>query len=82
MRDYNVFKDNVLSALERVAGDAAIAENAEAALWCITRTLPSLLGDVDAARRPGALPEGAAAASAATVFLVTPTGSFTSSPRQ
>ena len=33
MRDYNVFKDNVLSALERVAGDAAIAENAEAALW-------------------------------------------------
>jgi signal transduction protein with GAF and PtsI domain len=76
MRDYNVFKDNVLSALERVAGDAAIAENAEAALWCITRTLPSLLGDVDAARRPGALAEGAAAASAATVFLVTPDRQF------
>jgi hypothetical protein len=64
--------DNVLAALERVAGDAAIAADAEAALWCITRTLPSLLGNPDAAQRPGALPEGAAAASAATVFLVTP----------
>src|SRR5262245_33348311 len=72
MRDYNAFKDNVLAALERVAGDAAIADNAEAALWCITRTLPSLLGNADASRRPGALPEGASAASAATVFLVTP----------
>jgi len=72
MRDYNAFKDNVLAALERVAGDAAIADNAEAALWCITRTLPSLLGNADASRRPGALPEGASATSAATVFLVTP----------
>jgi hypothetical protein len=72
MRDYNGFKDNVLAALERVAGDAAIAEGPEAALWCITRTLPSLLGDVDAAQRPGALPEGAPFASAATVFLATP----------
>jgi hypothetical protein len=27
MRDYDAFKDNVLAALERVAGDAAIAEN-------------------------------------------------------
>jgi signal transduction protein with GAF and PtsI domain len=72
MRDYHVFKDNVLAALERVAGDAAIAENAEAALWCITRTLPSLLGNADASGRPGALPEGASSASAATVFLVTP----------
>ena len=76
MRDYGAFKDNVLAALERVAGDAAIAEDAEAALWCITRTLPSLLGDVDAARRPGALPEGVAPASAATVFLVTPDRQF------
>ena len=33
MRDYNAFKDNVLAALERVAGDAAIAADAEAALW-------------------------------------------------
>lgn len=72
MRDYHVFKDNVLAALERVAGDAAIAANAEAALWCITRTLPSLLGNADAAFRPGALPEGASSASAATVFLATP----------
>jgi GAF domain len=72
MRDYDAFRENVLTALERVAGDAAIAEGPEAALWCITRTLPSLLGDADAARRPGALPEGAASASAATAFLVTP----------
>ena len=38
MRDYDAFRENVLTALERVAGDAAIAEGPEAALWCITRT--------------------------------------------
>jgi len=76
MRDYNAFRDNALAALERVAGDAAIAENAEAALWCITRTLPSLLGDPEVARRPGALPEGTLPGSAATVFLVTPDRQF------
>ena len=72
MRDHDAFRENVLTALERVAGDAAIAEGPEAALWCITRTLPSLLGNAEAARRPGALPEAGVPASAATAFLVTP----------
>jgi hypothetical protein len=76
MRDFGAFKESVLMALERVAGDAAIAEGAEDALWCITRTLPSLLGDADAARRPGALPEATASASAATAFMVTPDRQF------
>lgn len=72
MRDYDAFRDNVLAALERVAGDAALVEDPEAALWCITRTLPSLLGNGDASRRPGALPKDAAPASAATTFIATP----------
>jgi GAF domain len=72
MRDVNTLRENLLLALERVAGDAAIARDAEEALWCVTRALPSLLGDTAAAARPGALPEGAMPASAATAFMVTP----------
>jgi hypothetical protein len=72
MRDVDALRENLLLALERVAGDAAIATDAEAALWCVTRALPSLLGDADAATRPGALPDGALPASAATAFMVTP----------
>jgi hypothetical protein len=70
MRDLDSLRENLLLALERVAGDAALARDAEEALWCVTRTLPSLLGDP--AARPGALPEGAVPASAATAFMVTP----------
>ena len=69
MRDVHSLRENLLLALERVAGDAAIARDAEEALWCVTRTLPSLLGDAMAAGRPGALADGA---SAATAFMVTP----------
>ena len=72
MRDVHSLRENLLLALERVAGDAAIARDAEEALWCVTRTLPSLLGDAAAAGRPGALPDGAVPASAATAFMVTP----------
>src|ERR1700730_2683055 len=71
MREVHSLRENLLLALERVAGDAAIARDAEEALWCVTRTLPSLLGDAAAAARPGALPEGAAPASAATALMVT-----------
>jgi hypothetical protein len=76
MRDYNAFRENVLAALERVGGDAALAEDPETALWCITRTLPSLLGNADAERRLGALPNGAAPGGAAAAFLVTPDGLY------
>jgi hypothetical protein len=72
MRDVHSLRENLLLALERVAGDAAIARDAEEALWCVTRTLPSLLGDATAAARPGALPDGAVPARAATAFMVTP----------
>ncbi len=72
MRDLDALRENLLLALERVAGDAAIAHHAEEALWCVTRSLPSLLGDASAAGRPGALREGATPASAATAFMVTP----------
>ena len=72
MRDLYSLRENLLLALERVAGDASIAREAEEALWCVTRTLPSLLGDATAAARPGGLPDGAVPASAATAFMVTP----------
>jgi len=72
MRDVHSLRENLLLALERVAGDAAILRDAEDALWCVTRTLPSLLGDPAVAARPGALPDGVVAASAATAFMVTP----------
>jgi signal transduction protein with GAF and PtsI domain len=72
MRNLDSLRENLLLALERVAGDAAIARGAEEALWCVTRTLPSLLGDAAAATRPGALPDAAVPASAATAFMVTP----------
>ena len=72
MRNLHSLCDNLLLALERVAGDASIAHGAEEALWCVTRTVPSLLGDPAAAARPGALPDGVAPASAATAFMVTP----------
>jgi GAF domain len=74
MRNLHSLCENLLLALERVAGDAAIARGAEEALWCVTGTLPSLLGDPTAAARPGALPDGAVPASAATAFMVTPDG--------
>jgi hypothetical protein len=72
MRDLDGLRENMLLALERVAGDAAIANDAEEAVWCVTRTLPSLLGDASAAARPGAFRADATPASAAAAFMVTP----------
>ena len=72
MRNLDSLRENLLLALERVAGDAAIARGAEEALWCVTRTLPSLLGDAAAATRPGGLPDATVPASAAAAFMVTP----------
>jgi hypothetical protein len=74
MRDFHILRENLLLALERVAGDGAIARGAEETLWCVTRTVSSLLGDPAASARPGALPDGAVPASAATAFMVTPDG--------
>lgn len=66
----------VVAALSRVAAEAAAADGPEAALSCITRTLPALLGDPDAARRPDAFRESPPPAlrTAAAAFLRTPDG--------
>ena len=46
------FDREIAAALGRVAEEAPQAEGPEAALWCITRTIPALLGDPAAALRP------------------------------
>lgn len=65
---------NIILALARTAGDAAIADSAEEALWLVTRILPSLLGDPSAATIPGNLPEGTYPQRAAAAFMKTPDG--------
>jgi hypothetical protein len=75
VRDLHEFRENVLAALERVAGDAAIEAGPEQAIWVITRTLPSLLGDPAAATIPGNLAPGVPFASACAAFMLTPDGS-------
>ena len=69
MRDLNGLRENVLLALKRVLQEAAGAENAEQALWAVTRTLPSLFGNRSGDHRMGEL------TSAAAAFMVTPDGS-------
>src|SRR5262245_26826081 len=66
MRDLNGLRENVLLALRRVSQEAAAAQNAEQALWTVTRTLPSLLGNRSADHRLGE------PASAAAAFMATP----------
>jgi hypothetical protein len=68
MRDRNGLRENVLLALKRVSREAAGAENAEQALWTVTRTLPSLLGNWSGDQRLGE------PASAAAAFMATPDG--------
>ncbi len=72
MRDVNTFRENVLLAIERITGDAAIDSGPEQALWRVTRTLPSLMGDSAAAAIPGNLAPGVIPASASTMFMLTP----------
>jgi len=65
---------NTILALARTAGDAAISENAEDALWHVTRIMPSLLGDASVATVPGNLPDETLAQRAAAAFMRTPDG--------
>ncbi len=67
---------DVLLALARVAADAAAAAGPEEALWCVTHTLPALLGNPAAALRPNAFREDPPplVGSACAVFLRTPSG--------
>jgi len=66
MRDLNCLRENVLLAYKRVLQEAAGAENAEEALWTVTRTLPSLFGNRSREHR---LDEPTSAAAA---FMATP----------
>ena len=68
MRDQNGLRENVLLALKRVLREAAGADNAEQALWTVTRTLPSLLGNRSGDHQVGE------PTSAAAAFLATPDG--------
>ena len=74
MRDVNGLRENVLLALKRVMEEAAGAENAEEALWAVTRTLPSLLGNRSVDARLGAQQTATEPASAAAAFMATPDG--------
>lgn len=65
MRDVNGLRENVLLALKRVLQQAAGVENAEQALWIITRTLPSLFANRSGDHGRGE-PTSAAAAFMAT----------------
>lgn len=66
----------VVAALARVASAASAAEGPEAALWCVTHTLPALLGDPTAAMRPNAFRDAPppVVGTAAAAFLRTPDG--------
>jgi signal transduction protein with GAF and PtsI domain len=66
MRDLNGLRENVPFALKRVLQEAAGAENAEQALWIVTRTLPSLLGNSSGDHCTGE------PTSAAAGFMATP----------
>ena len=72
MRDLNGLRENVLLALKRVMEEAAAADNAEEALWAVTRTLPSLLGNRGAGAPLGAQQDGPGPASAAAALMATP----------
>jgi len=66
MRDLNDLRENVLLAFKRILQEAAGAENAEQALWVVTRTLPSLFGNRSGDHRMGE------PTSAAAAFMATP----------
>jgi signal transduction protein with GAF and PtsI domain len=76
MRDTAAFRENVLLAYERVASDAARAADPEEALWCLTRTLPSLLGNRARALQGAVASPVPAARTAATAFIATPDGRY------
>jgi signal transduction protein with GAF and PtsI domain len=76
VRDINAFRENVLLAFDRLAGDAALTPGPQEALWLITRALPSLLGDIDASGRPGNVPKGVSPASACAAFMLTPDAKY------
>jgi hypothetical protein len=76
MPDTAELAQDALLALSRVAAEGAAAPGPEDALWAVTRTLPALLGDRDAALAPRAFrdAEPPTLTSACAVFLRMPDG--------
>lgn len=76
MTDASDLAHEALLALARIGTDAAAAKGPEEALWMITRTLPTLLGDPAAALAPNAFRETPppVVAQAAAAFLRMPDG--------
>ena len=68
--------EDALLALRRIAAEANAAHDPEEALWSITRALPAMLGDPDAANRPNAFRETPPpyVGSACTFFMRMPNG--------
>lgn len=69
-------RDDLVLALGRLGAEANGAAGPEAALWCLTRAAPALLGDPGAALRPNAFREEPppAVRGACAVFLRMPDG--------
>jgi hypothetical protein len=71
-RDLARFHQEAIRALSAAGAAASAAATPEEALWAITQTLPGLLGDREAHRRPGNLNAGEHQQYACGCFLVTP----------
>lgn len=76
MQDFGSLAQEAVLALARIGAEAARADGPEEALWCITRCLPTLLGDPSAALAPNAFREEPPnfVGCAAAAFLRMPDG--------
>ncbi len=76
MTDIAHLAQEAILALARIGAEGAAADSPEDALWCVTRCLPSLVGDPAAALAPGAFREDPppAIGCAAAIFLRMPDG--------
>jgi hypothetical protein len=76
MINFDSLAQEAVLALARIGAEGAAANTPEDALWCVTRCLPTLLGDPMAALAPSASREDPppAIGSAAAIFLRMPDG--------
>jgi GAF domain-containing protein len=76
MNDFGLLAQEAVLALARIGNEAAQSEGPEEALWCVTRCLPTLLGDASAALAPNAFREQPpnVVGCAAAAFLRMPDG--------
>jgi hypothetical protein len=76
MTDFATLAQEAVLAFARIGAEGVAALTPEDALWCVTRGLPTLLGDPAAALAPNAFRENPppAIAHAAAIFLRMPDG--------